>query len=150
MSAKRKKQPAAEKQPAAGRDRRYEYPDPTPVATLVTYRGVAVQPNEMELFMRNFQLSESERQHTETFEEANDFDIEDPEDDAFFSTMTPYELLEVQEDETASQSDANVNSRNAQTEKSEPLAENNETDSVGAQPKSAPNSDAPREDSPAA
>lgn len=64
-----------------------EVPDPTPVAIPLAYRGGETIEQKMQRFIRQ-QLSQraAEAQH-ETFEEADDFDVdEDPE------LTSPYEI----------------------------------------------------------
>lgn len=59
----------------------------------------------MEKFMREWSARKAELEHVETFEEANDFEVYDPEDDDFFHDVTPYELHdmpEIPEDHPAS------------------------------------------------
>ena len=69
--------------------------------TPVTYRGSAVQPNDMKSFMAEWSLSQAEANHVETIEEANDFDIQDEEDEDFLQNFTVYEMHEIAEDNLA-------------------------------------------------
>lgn len=128
--------------------RRYEYPDPTPVATPVTFRGKSVPHQDMARFMQEWSRAKAEAEHVETFEEANDFEIYDPEDNDFFHDLTPYEMLDMPEIEEADQG------RLEQNQPADPqsAAESNETEPAGAQQKvlkeTAHDKSAPMGDSP--
>lgn len=114
-----------------------EYPDQTPVAAPVKFRGRPGQVDQVRAYIDNWSRTNAEDAHVETIEEANNFDINDPDDEDFFPPdFTPYELLELPPD----------------TEEVEHgLAENNETDDAGAPPtqkdeaheQSAPHVDSP-------
>lgn len=119
------------------RDPRKEYPDQTPVSTPIRFRGRYGDPNQVRAYIEEWSRTQAENAHVETIEEANDFDINDPDDDDFFPPdFTPYELHEMQIDSTPDD---------------QALAENNETDDPGAPPTTkdqAHEQSAPVEDSP--
>lgn len=85
------------------RDPLREYPDPTPVATPVTFRGMPTQVDEVKAYFQEWSRTEAENNHVETIEEANDFSIFDEEDEDFFHSLTPYEMHDVLETETQAQ-----------------------------------------------
>lgn len=77
------------------RDPALEWPDPTPVDVPLKYQGKA-PPSLQEEIRRLMLLAEHERrqQDAETFEEADDFDVD--EDPDLFDSQ--YELNEMQEE----------------------------------------------------
>lgn len=108
--------------------RRFEYPDPTPVSTPVSFRGKALPQADFRRFVHDWSQSQAEANHVETFEEANDFEVYDPEDHDFFHGMTPYEMHDMPEDTPDSRLDA------GQPAPAEASAESNETEPTGAAP----------------
>lgn len=79
------------------RDPNKEYPDPTPVAHLITFNGKPAPEQDVKRFMAEWSRANAEANHVETEEEANDFDIDDDESDDFFHNFTPYEMHEMHE-----------------------------------------------------
>ena len=62
-------------------------------STPVTFNGHNVPKNQIKSFMDEWSLTQSEANHVETIEEANDFEIyDDSEDDFFAQTTTVYEM----------------------------------------------------------
>lgn len=71
----------------------YEYPDPTPVEIPVELRKPETMDEKMRRIVREQISVKAQESGLETFEEANDFDVDDGfEDDALFS---PYELKDM-------------------------------------------------------
>lgn len=71
----------------------YEYPDPTPVEIPVELRKPETMDEKMRRIVREQISFRAAENGQETYEEANDFDVDDGfEDDALFS---PYELKDM-------------------------------------------------------
>lgn len=119
--------------------RRFEYPDPTPVSTPVRFRGLSVPNQDFRQFMQEWSTSQAEANHVESFDEANDFEINDPEDYDFFHDVTPYEMQDLPEDTQADRLDQDQ----SQVEK----AESNETGPTGADLTSQHQNDDPHDQS---
>lgn len=69
--------------------------------TPLTYGGNNMPPDQLHSFMTEWSLSQAERNHVETLEEANDFNINDEESDDFFQNLTVYEMHEQAEENLA-------------------------------------------------
>ena len=69
--------------------------------TPVQFWGSSVYPDQMKNFMEEWSLRQAEENHVESIEEANDFNIQDEEDEDFFQGYTVYEMHEIAEDNLA-------------------------------------------------
>lgn len=72
-----------------------EIPDQTPVEVPLSFKKPLTLAEEVRRMVRNELSQVAENQGAETFEEADDFDVEDDDDLAF---MSPYEILEMSDD----------------------------------------------------
>lgn len=110
-----------------------EYPDPTPVATPVNFRGMPTQVDEVKAYFEEWSRTQAEQNHVETIEEANDFSIYDEEDDDFFHSLTPYEMHDMLETETQAQLRDEETER-LLSEAEQVGSENTDSDKAGASP----------------
>lgn len=113
----------------AVRDPMREWPDPTPVATPVSFRGMPTQVDEVKRYFEEWSRANAEANHVETLEEANDFSIQDEEDDDFFHGLTPYEMHDLYETEVAN---GQMEDQEGSLEPEAESAESNETADQGA------------------
>ncbi len=74
------------------RSRRKEYPDSTPIEVPIGYDTPLPLREEMRRFIKQELSAAAESAGEETFEEADDFDIDEEE------TLSPYELTDLQEE----------------------------------------------------
>lgn len=97
------------------KDNRKEIPDPRPVAVPVGYRRPLTLQEEIKRFVRA-ELSQVAQAHElETFEEADDFDVdEDPE------LISPYEIPEAAPEWPGGEKDVDADGPRSPSERSEP------------------------------
>lgn len=76
-----------------------EIPDPQPIEIPLRFRSGPTIDQKMKQMLVNLLNQQAREQGTETFEEANDFDIPDDFDDP----LTPYEIVEMHLDQPADQ-----------------------------------------------
>lgn len=81
-----------------------EYPDPTPVEVPVRFRGVPSLQDDIRRMVRAEISRAASEQGFESFEEADDFDVDDGEGEF----ITPYELSPLQEEAGFRDADAEV------------------------------------------
>lgn len=74
-------------------DRRFEYVDPTPVEVPVRLRGGVSQMDSIKQMIRDAMSAEAEAREHETFEEADDFEIDLAEDEG--DPISRYEFDEM-------------------------------------------------------
>lgn len=93
-------------------DRGHEVPDPTPVEWPAGVRRPETLTEQIQRLVRVQMSQFAQEQGLETFEEADDFDIEDEEGAPF----SPYELTEMQEERTLARDASNLEARNGRRE----------------------------------
>ena len=77
---------------------------------------MSLPQHELQRMVRELSLAASEEAHIETLEEANDFGIEDDEEDQdFFHNLTVYEMHEAAEDNLALLEQAQLNQEPAES-----------------------------------
>lgn len=82
--------------PKKERVRGREYPDQRPISTPVTFKGKNLYPDDAKRLLQELRLATYEDEYVETFEEANNFEIEAAEEDGdFFHDLTVYEMHEI-------------------------------------------------------
>lgn len=69
--------------------------------TPVSFKNHNMPKEQLHSFMEEWSLTQAERNHVETIEEANDFEIHDEEDSDFFEKQTVYEMHEMAEENLA-------------------------------------------------
>lgn len=93
-------------------DRGHEVPDPTPVEWPAGVRRPETLTEQIQRLVRVQMSQFAEEQGLETFEEADDFDIDDEEGAPF----SPYELTEMQEERTLARDASDLEARNRRRE----------------------------------
>lgn len=73
-----------------------EYPSQRPRSTPVTFKGRNLYPDDAKRLLQELRLATYEDEYVESYEEANDFNIEASDEDGdFLQDLTVYEMHEV-------------------------------------------------------